>query len=221
MCGRFTISKNKEVVESFLKDHFEIHDLKDIDLPRYNVSPGQPILAVIKVNNSYRAGLIPWDYKVKFQNKYKQVINARSETVDQLYSFKKAFKDQRCLVVSDGFYEWDKLSKQPYRILKKDESLYFYAGIYDHFTVDGKKLFGLTILTTEANELIKDHHHRMPVILDIEKAKTYISNDLSMDEIKSLLEPYPKESMLLYPVSKAVNSFQNDSVDLIKKTTTN
>ncbi len=219
MCGRFTITKEKDEVIEFLNNHFQIKELNDIDLPKYNIGPGQDLLSVIYDGNHYRAGFIPWDYKTSYKGEFKQVINARSETIDQLFSFKNAFKNKRCLILADGFYEWDQQTKQPYRITKKDNHLYFYAGIYERFNKNDKNTFGALIITTEANELINKHHQRMPVILDVEKAKNYLSQDLSIDELKMLLEPYPEKLMSLYPVSKDVNHMKNDSIELIKKTT--
>ncbi|HKL47720.1 MAG TPA: SOS response-associated peptidase [Candidatus Izemoplasmatales bacterium] len=221
MCGRFTISKEKEDVVKFLNDYFQVTIPGDFDLPRYNVSPGQKILAVLFDGENHRAGLIPWDYKINHHGRYKQMINARSESVDGLYAFKKAFKSKRCLIVADGFYEWDQSSKQPYRIEKHNQGLYFYAGIYDGKVIGGKKHFGALILTTEANPLIKKHHPRMPVMLEGQMAKQYLNDSLSAEAVKLLLHPYPEEKMTIYPVSKDVNNGKNDTSDLIKKTTNN
>jgi putative SOS response-associated peptidase YedK len=219
MCGRFTISKEKDEVIKFIKVHFHINEIDDLDLPRYNIGPGQDILAVLFDGKSYRAGLIPWDYRIKHKDQYKQVINARSETVDERYSFKKAFQSKRCLIPADGFYEWDQTSKQPYRITKKDQGMYFYAGIYDMKIIHGEKRFGALILTTSANDIIATHHPRMPVILDGPSAKNYLEQGLESDEIKILLSSYPSDQMIIYPVGKAVNNVRNDFPELIKKTT--
>ncbi|MDA3932175.1 MAG: SOS response-associated peptidase family protein [Tenericutes bacterium] len=149
MCGCFTITKNKEEVLRFLTKHFNIDKIEGINVPRFNIGPGQDIIALIFDGENYRAGLIPWDYKVKIKGQYKQVINARSESVQEKYSFKNAFKDNRCIILTDGFYEWDQQTKQPYRFILKTNQLYFYAGIYDQFKLDNKKVFGSLILTTE------------------------------------------------------------------------
>jgi putative SOS response-associated peptidase YedK len=219
MCGRFTISKEKDEVVEFIKGHFHISEINDINLPRYNIGPGQDILTVLFDGENYRVGLIPWDYRIKYKDQYKQVINARSETVDERYSFKKAFFKNRCLIIADGFYEWDQTNKQPYRIIKKNQDLYFYAGIYDMKIIDGEKRFGALILTTSANDLIASHHSRMPVILDGQSAKHYLDRNLDLDELKSLLKSYPSDQMDIYPVGKDVNYIRNDYPELIKKTT--
>lgn len=219
MCGRYTISKKKDEVIAYIEKHFHIKVKDDLTLPRYNVGPGQEILAILYDGRSYRAGLIAWDYQINFKGTFKQIINARSETVDEKYAFKDAFKDKRCLIPADGFYEWNRTTKRPYYITTKEKDLYFYAGIYDGKIIDGKKHFGALILTTEANDLLKDHHHRMPVILKGQQAKQYLDGSLDIHEIKAMLQPYPSEQMTIYPVSKDVNSVKNEGPDLIKKTT--
>jgi putative SOS response-associated peptidase YedK len=221
MCGRFTITKTKDDVFRFLYRHFDLKDVQDFDLPRYNIGPGQDIIALLYDGQNYRVGNIPWDYRIKTNGKLKQMINARAETVDERYSFKHAFKSRRCIILADGFYEWDQITKQPYRIFKKEEELYFYAGIYGSYMKDGNQSFGALILTTKANSLIEEHHSRMPVILDVERAKKYLDPSLDLDEVKLLLSSYPSDLMAFYPVSKQVNSTHNDDINLIKKTTIN
>ncbi|QWB99496.1 SOS response-associated peptidase [Mycoplasmatota bacterium] len=219
MCGRFTIAKSKSHVLEYLKKHFAIEKVEGLHLPRYNVGPGQDILAVIYDGDHYRAGTIPWDYKVKYKGRFKQVINARSESVDEKYAFKNAFRNQRCLILSDGFYEWDQLTKRPYRFVLKNNDLYFYAGIYDRFQIEDKLVFGSLILTTDANDVVSEHHSRMPVILNIDQAKAFLRKDLEIDQIKALLQPALAKEILSYPVDKSVNKMSHDSSELIKKTT--
>lgn len=214
MCGRFTISKDKTEVVHFLNEHFYVDNVQDFNLPRYNIGPSQDLIALLFDGDKYRVGTLAWDYRIMNQGRLKQMINARAETVDQLYSFKKSFMLRRCLILTDGFYEWDQVSKQPYRILKKDGSLHFYAGIYHSYISSGEKHFGALIITTSANELIGSHHSRMPVMLDVKQAKSYLDPSQSVEDIKSLLNPYPSEKMWIYPINKAVNSLKNDGIEL-------
>lgn len=219
MCGRFTITKKKDQVINFLKKNFNISDVEGIDVPRYNVGPGQDVIAIIFDGERYRAGLIPWDYKISIKGQYTQLINARSETVHEKYAFKNAFKNKRCLILSDGFYEWDQETKEPYRFILESGDMYFYAGIYDQFTIDNKKTFGSLILTTKANQLVSKHHRRMPVILDVNEAKTFLREDVDLASLQALLVPFDETKMDVYPVDKKVNKMSHDSPDLIKKTT--
>ena len=200
-------------------DDFNIEKLDNLSLPRYNISPSQELITLINVKGNFKAGMINWDFKIKHNNKLKQVINSRSETINKLYSFKEAIKHKRCLILADSFYEWDKESKQPFRFLLKNKGLYFYAGIYDSYFENNKKKYGTLIITINANEIVKKHHSRMPVILDLESAKKYLDYNIDMDEIINLLNPYPASLMRSYPVSKQVNSPKNDNLELIKKTT--
>lgn len=215
MCGRFTIAKSKKDLDSFLAKHFNIDESNDFLLPRYNVSPSQKVIAVIYDGFKFRVGEMTWNY----QNRSYTFINARSETIDQKQSFKESFYKRRCLMIADGFYEWDQQSKQPYRILKKDESFLLFAGVYHHQKIEGNRDFGGLILTTSANRLIEKHHHRMPVILDVENAKKYLMNDSDVHSLKQLLVPYDESLMTIYPVSKEVNKASIDQEKLIKKTT--
>ncbi|MFP4478895.1 MAG: SOS response-associated peptidase [Candidatus Izemoplasmatales bacterium] len=219
MCGRFTITKNKEVVIDFLKENFNISNVEGMDVPRYNVGPGQDVISVIYDGERYRAGLIAWDYKINIKGQYTQLINARSETVHEKYAFKKAFKNKRCLILSDGFYEWDQESKQPYRFILKTNEMFFYAGIYDQFLIDNQKSFGALILTTKANQLVSNHHSRMPVILDVNQAKAFLREDIDLPSLQALLVPFSESKMHAYPVDTKVNKMSFDSPELIKKTT--
>lgn len=221
MCGRYTIAKTKNEVLAYLNSNFNIKNIDGLSLPRYNISPSQSHLTIIRIEDSFKAGMINWNYKINYQGKLKQVINARSETVNKLYSFRDAFKTKRCLILADSFYEWDRETKQPYRFILEDSNIYLYAGIYDSYRENNKKKYGALILTTNANELVNEHHQRMPVILDLEAAKNYLNYSLSPEEITDLLKPYPAELMAKYPVSKEVNSPINDNASLIKKTTIN
>ena len=217
MCGRFTIAKSKKDLDSFLAKHFNIKNHHDFILPRFNVSPSQKVITIIYDGVNFRVGEMPWNYQYHHQSH--TLINARSETIDQKQSFKESFYKRRCLMIADGFYEWDQQSKQPYRILKKDESFLLFAGVYHHHKIEGKLDFGGLILTTSANRLIEKHHHRMPVILDVDNAKKYLMNDSDVQSLKQLLVPYDESLMTIYPVSKEVNKASIDQEKLIKKTT--
>lgn len=217
MCGRFTIAKSKTETNRFLSEAFNLGNLHDFNLPRYNIGPSQDLISLIFDGENYRLGHIAWDYRVKHKDRLKVMINARGETVDQLYAFKKSFLNRRCLILADGFYEWDKDTKQAYRIIKKDGSLHFYAGIYQSYIKQGVKHFGALIITTSANDLIQPHHDRMPVILDSDQAHAYLDPHIGVQTLKELLKPYPSDLMAVYPVSRDVNHMIFDNKTLIEK----
>src|SRR5262249_35048590 len=142
---------------------------------RYNVAPTQTVLAVRQLPQAARPefvqlrwGLIPsWadDPKIGYS-----LINARSETAASKPAFRGPFRESRCLIVADGFYEWQKLQgskqKQPYHITLKDGNPFAFAGLYAHWAKGEKPIDSCTILTTDANEMMRPLHDRMPVILD-------------------------------------------------------
>jgi putative SOS response-associated peptidase YedK len=150
------------------------------------------------------------------------MINARSETVDSKPSFRNAFRKRRCLIPADGFYEWkgQKGSKQPVFIALPDEKPFGFAGLWEVWDDKGKAeepLFTCTILTTDASPSIQDIHHRMPVILTPEAFEDWIAEETPDKALKEILRSQFQKDFVSRPVSKAVNSAQNNSPDLIKK----
>ncbi|MBU0506247.1 MAG: SOS response-associated peptidase [bacterium] len=145
-----------------------------------------------------------------------KLINARAETIHKKPSFKNAFKKQRCLVLADGFYEWKKegTRKQPYYFHLKNHEPFVFAGIWDENSLTPDKTF--FIITTEANETIKNIHHRMPVILTPDQAKIWLSEYTDEYALHALLAPFSASQMLAYPVDMAVNSGRINEASLIK-----
>jgi len=215
MCGRFSFSPSDKIIE----DRFNISVINSIYKQRYNCAPSQN-LAVISNEapgnlSFYKWGLIPfWAKDKSIGNK---LINARAETITEKPSFKNSLKQKRCLVLSDGFYEWRKLGKEkvPYRITLSDDSLFAMAGIWDVWkNSEGETIKSFSIITTEANELMQDIHHRMPVILNPEDERKWIS-EIAVNDALKLLNPYPSELMKYFEVSKLVNSPINDSPEIM------
>jgi putative SOS response-associated peptidase YedK len=212
MCGRFQLSvKGKQISERF---NVEVFD--DLYKPNYNCAPSQK-LSVITNNfpekiSFLKWGLIPFwakDPKVGFRN-----INTRVETINEKPSFKNAFKKRRCLIPANGFYEWNK-DKVPYRIFLKNEEIFAIAGIYEKWKdAEGKEIDSFSIITTSANDAIKDIHHRMPVILKPEDEKSWLfENDERV--LLGLLAPIDKKNITSYPISKEISKPSNNSPGLI------
>lgn len=212
MCGRFQLSvKGKQISE-----RFNVEVFAELYKPSYNCAPSQN-LPVITNSQSQKISFLKWglipfwakDPKVGFRN-----INTRSETISEKPSFKNAFGRRRCLIPANGFYEWNK-DKIPYRIFLKNEELFAMAGIYEKWkNAEGKELDTFSIITTTANEAIKDIHHRMPVILKPEDEKSWLFEE---DEktLLNLLAPLEKSLIDLYPISKGINKSINNSPELI------
>jgi putative SOS response-associated peptidase YedK len=151
------------------------------------------------------------------------MINARAETVAEKNSFKSAFRKRRCLIPADGFYEWRKNEagsgpKQPYYIKLETYIPYAFAGLWESWEgEDGRKIHSTTIITTEANELVGEIHHRMPVILSPESYSTWLDTSIQEpEELMGLLHPYPSEQMEAYPVSTHVNRPSNDDPECVE-----
>ncbi|ETT37036.1 hypothetical protein C161_11023 [Paenibacillus sp. FSL R5-192] len=220
MCGRFTITDPLDAIMdryyAFIADGFDYK-------PNYNAAPMQYIPTIIgsKDGNrlgSLRWGLVPvWAKDDKIGNK---LINARAETLAEKPAFKRLISSKRCIIPTNGFYEWKKegSAKQPMRILMKDDRLFSLAGLYDTWTdPDGNKLSTCTIITTEPNSLMEDIHNRMPVILRPEDEAEWLGKD--NDDVQSLLgllKPYEASAMRAYEVPKEVGNVRNNNEDLLK-----
>lgn len=161
-------------------------------------------------------GLIPsWAKDPEVGNK---MINARAETVAEKPSYRKAFKERRCLILADGFYEWQKTDsgKQPFYIRMEDESPFAFAGLWESWQ-NGREIRSCTIITTSPNEVAAQVHNRMPVILHPEDYEMWLDPDFDEREpLTTLLKPFPAEAMEAYPVSRKVNRPANNDPEVIE-----
>jgi len=215
MCGRYSFILEDEMI----KERFGVTVRTAIYKAQYNCAPTQNLAVVSNENpmelSLYRWGLIPfWSKDISIGNK---LINARSETILEKSSFKESFKNRRCLVLSDGFFEWKKGKvKTPYRITKWDGSAFAMAGIWDKWIdPQGKEIKSFAILTTTPNSLMEKIHDRMPVILDENSEKKWLGNT-TQEELIKMMNPCDSDTLIAYPVSPKVNSPRNDSPDILK-----
>jgi putative SOS response-associated peptidase YedK len=217
MCGRFSLNQTGDD----LANAFGLSPVPSV-VPRYNIAPSQPVATVVATAETpepyfdFRLwGLIPsWAKDPAISSR---LINARAETVVEKPSFRAAFKRRRCLILADGFYEWETLSghktKQPHYIFLKDHSPFAFAGLWEHWSdpTSGGELQTCTILTTAPNELMAPIHTRMPVILPPEDYAAWLAPDYYQPPVlQAMLRPYDAEAMDRYPVSTLVNKPQND-----------
>lgn len=220
MCGRFSLSTDTgKVAKAF--------QLDDVPLfrPRYNIAPSEPIPCVSVARESGQRtfghrqwGLVPiWakDPSIGYR-----MINARSETVAEKPVYRHAFKRRRCLVIADGFYEWQKMGKrkQPHFIHLKSKDPFGFAGLYEHWQdQNGNELDTCSILTCPANELMVTLHDRMPVILSSDHHDVWLDpQNQDTDMLVSLLRPYPAEQMVEHAVSTFVNRPSNDDARCVQ-----
>lgn len=220
MCGRYTQTADLET----LQRRFELSS-KGVTLePRYNLAPRQEAPIIVQENERVlrimRWGLVP--HWAKEDSIGYKLINARAETITQKPSFKEPLKTRRCLVLADGFYEWQKTEKKnvkiPMRFVLKNGEPFALAGLWDLWQKpDGDKLLSFTIITTNANDLVGRIHDRMPVILRKEDEDIWLdTNSKGIDKLVSLLKPYPSDMMEGYEVSTLVNSPKNDTPECIQ-----
>lgn len=197
MCGRFTLLADL----SRLVDTFEVEEVCCDYVPLLEAYPGRDVYAVVreKVNQLLpcRWGLVPpWS---KDSIAGKAIINARAETLTEKPSFRGIFKQQRCLIVADGFYEWEKTAGKsiPHYYQLKSGEPFGMAGLYDiRRQTDGRMLRTCAIITTTPNALIRAVHDRMPAIIPPRDASTWLDpNVADPGELLSLLRPYPAEAM--------------------------
>jgi putative SOS response-associated peptidase YedK len=217
MCGRYTL----KTPASVLTELFDIEEAPSSVTPSYNIAPTQRVATVLSENGKrklemLRWGLVPsWADDPEIGNR---MINARAETVAEKPSYRKAFRKSRCLVLADGFYEWQKTesSKQPFHIRMKDESPFAFAGLWESWD-NGEEIRSCTIITTDANDLVGEVHNRMPVILQPEDYEMWLDPDFDEREpLTSLLKPFPADAMEAYPVSRRVNKPSNNEPGCIE-----
>ena len=171
---------------------------------------------------AYRWGLIPfWAKEERIGYK---MINARIETLMEKSTFKMAVAKRRCLVPADGFYEWKKIkgpngkpAKQAYRIQTKDQEIFSMAGLWDRWKApDGQMIFSFTVITQPPNGVMKDIHDRMPAILTQEQEELWLADDIPPQELIDMIQPYPDDATVAYPVSSRVNNVRNNDEEIIQ-----
>ena len=222
MCGRFTLFSTFEtIIERF---HIEsAFDEMEYQIS-YNIAPSQRVVAVINDGSKNRLGYLRWglippwakDEKIGYK-----LINARSETLAEKSSFRKAYQNKRCLIVADSYYEWMQTPnrKIPMRIKLKSGEPFGLAGLWESWkSPAGQSLHTCTIITTSSNELTSSIHDRMPVILDPRDEQKWL--DPSVNDpylLNHYLRPFNPELMEAFEVSTEVNSPKNNSERLIQR----
>lgn len=223
MCSRYSLTSPPEAV----RRTFGTFNLEEFP-PRYNIAPTQPVL-IVRYSMRHerelvlvRWGLIPsW---VKDPQSFSTLINARSETAREKPSFRASMRHRRCLVPTDGFYEWtgEKGAKQPHLIRPKNGGLMAMAGIFDHWLgADGSELETMAILTTRANRTMQSIHDRMPVILSEEDFDAWLDcRSGTADFVADMMRPAADNLLEVVPVSRALNNPRNEGPEVQQMSTT-
>lgn len=219
MCGRFTLICLADFTNLFPW----ILPPDQQPQPRYNIAPTQSVAAAPNTATPkiqfFHFGLIPsWAKDPAIGNR---MINARAETLSEKPAFRTALPRRRCLIPASGFYEWRKNpdgSKTPMYIRLNHDRPFAFAGLYDHWqSPDGSLITSCTIITTQPNELLRNIHNRMPVILLEDHYRQWLSPaEQDPAALTKLLMPYPADQMLAGPVSHTVNNPKIDSPECIQ-----
>ncbi len=215
MCGRYTLT----TADLTLAELLGLDEPPELE-PRYNIAPSQDV-AVLRAPapgggrriEMLRWGLIPsWAKEAAIGQR---MINARSETAPEKPAFRAAFRQRRCLIPADGFYEWQKVgpAKQPYYIRLRDHRPFAMAGLWERWPApDGTPIESCTILTTSASKLLEPIHERTPVILQSADFELWLDPRVSDPaSLRPLLRPFTGDEITAVAVSKLVNSPANDS----------
>ncbi len=223
MCGRARLSSDV----SEIKLRFSIPPSRPTPniAPSWNVAPTDLLPVVRYDQNAHerrldvmRWGLVPFwakDIKVGFAN-----INAKAEGIETKPAFREAFRQRRCLVPVDNFYEWKKTAtgKQPYAIALADRKLMALAGLWENWrSPAGERVRSFAVITTTPNELCAELHNRMPVVLAPTAWPIWLGEEpAGPPQLGALLAPYPDGGMICWPVSRRVGNVKNNDPSLIE-----
>jgi len=219
MCGRYNLRSTPKEMQSF----FDLAHEPAAFSVRYNIAPTQTVPAIRLIDDKreaafFRWGLIPfWAKDMKIGS---SMINARADTVTEKPTYKAAFKRRRCLIPASGFYEWKPGTgkvKQPYRIHQTDNQLLAFAGLWETWDKGEAPVESCKIITTEANELMRPLHDRMPVILARSTWDVWLVPEVEADGLAKLLKPYEGADLIAEPVSTQVNNVRNDFASCVAK----
>lgn len=214
MCGRYSLS----VTSKLLAQVFKTSSVVDWS-PRYNIAPTQsvPVIRAGKESGDRRLDLLHWGLVPSWTKDIREAhkpINARSESIDK-GMFKNTFLKRRCLVPTNGFYEWMKIdkAKQPYFIQMRDGRPFAFAGLWEYWKSEGHEpIVSFTILTTDSNDVASPIHNRMPAIIPEDQYDAWLDpTNQDPEALRKLLSPYQSNQMTAYPVSRRVNSPDIDS----------
>ena len=217
MCSRYSLTSPPEAVRAY----FKLAEVPDYP-PRYNIAPTQPVAIIrqdFKGQHEFalaRWGLIPgW---VKDPREFATLINARAESAPGKPSFRAALRHRRCLVPTNGFYEWTGRAghKTPHLIRRPGAALMAFAGLWEHWLgADGSEFDTMAILTAAANATVSAVHDRMPVIMAERDFDRWLEcRGGSAEGIGDLLQPEPADLLEIVTVSPKVSNFRNEGPDL-------
>ena len=203
MCGRFTITMSAPEIETLLENDFDIKGTNVDEMPRFNIAPTQRVLGLLSHYGKYRFGSLKWG--LKFSSHL--AINTRIETIQEKDYFKDLMTYQKILILSNGYFEWDKDNKTPYYIHYENQEPMFYGGLWRK----NNDVFECSIITLEAPKHLKEIHPRMPFSMKAGNAKKWL---VSEGDPYRLVNP-PNQ---FYVISNRVNKVSENDRDILKET---
>jgi putative SOS response-associated peptidase YedK len=225
MCGRYTLT-NADPAR--IRARFGIEESAKVEEeePRFNIAPTDPVLAIRRTDSGAREpgrlrwGLVPGRWAERRSGP--PLINARAESLPEQPAFAESFRERRCLIPADGFYEWrkDPGGKVPIWLSRPDGDLFAFAGIWAELPSREKSsdaLHSCAIVTCEPNELIRPIHARMPVVLPPELEARWLDPELDEDELLAMLMPAPEDALVPLEVGDFVNDVRDDGAHLIDR----
>ncbi len=226
MCGRFTLTASlAQLIDYFAQLEVDYEKSLDLHKPQYNIAPGHEVLGLARTQTGKnKLGYLYWGLKPSWSKANapsKKIINARIETLSEKPTFKKLLPKKRCLVVADGFYEWQRLDNEkiPHYIYPSQAPLFVMPALWDRYMEDGKETVGMAIVTTEACSKLSSLHTRMPVMISPEEAHLWLETEQSFCDTRTqLLEASAdfSKDVVFHPVSKRVNKVANSGPSLIE-----
>jgi putative SOS response-associated peptidase YedK len=222
MCGRYTLTSTDP---ARIRARFGLDESAKLEEePRYNIAPTDPVLAIRRRDTGRREpgrlrwGLVPGRWAERRPGP--PLINARAETLRSQPAFAESFRERRCLIPADGFYEWraEGKGKTPIWASRQDGELFAFAGVWAALPQrDGSgDLHSCAIVTCEPNALIRPIHDRMPVVLSPDHEDDWLDPSLGEEELLSMLVPAPPELLVLREVGDSVNDVRDDGPHLIE-----
>jgi len=215
VCGRFVNIEKKEKIQKLFPSLSAIN----YSDKSYNISPSNLINVIYKKNNNIYLDNLFWSFSFfnKQNNITQFVINARIETITSKYLFKESFIKRKCLIISNGYFEWKKIenTKQPYYISIPKNELMFFGGIWREEIKNNLKTNVVCIITKEANENLSKIHTRMPLIMSHNEGLDFLNDDSNrfLEANRSIIE----DDIDYFPVSKTVNNPKNNDEYCIKE----
>jgi putative SOS response-associated peptidase YedK len=216
MCGRFSLKTTPDTLERIFG-----HPAPPGYQPRYNVAPSQEVLAIVAEEGAERAAMLRWGlipFWAKDPGIGNKLVNARAESLGEKPAFRNAFRKRRCLILADGFYEWQQRhdGKHPMWVHLPNGEPFALAGLWERWDRGEHPVETCTIVTTDANPFMRTIHTRMPIILGAAAGKAWLDAQASEEALHDLLTASAEVELEAHEVSRMVNNPANDRPECIE-----